>query len=173
MNNNSDLGVHKSHLCSLEKCCNRWLVYRLTAQKLGMNEKNKQIIAVANVYTCNQNLSIRPQFQNWCITTTFYSYGSTTTGGAKLVQPQLPWHRLEAEWLPMAPATNTFTHIHNPMWVKCVAPGQRLGEISNHQSSSYWTDPPAALKSRRAPGSQTPQKLLLNSSAQKKKVCRF
>lgn len=104
---------------------------------------------------------------------TFHSYGSTTTGGAKLVQPQLPWHRLEAEWLPMAPATNTFTHIHNPMWVKCVAPGQRLGEISNHQTSSYWTDPPAALKSRRAPGSQTPQKLLLNSSAQKKKVCRF
>lgn len=88
---------------------------------------------------------------------TFYSYGSTTTGGAKLVQPQLPWHRLEAEWLPMAPATNTFTHIHNPMWVKCVARGQRLGEISNHQTSSYWTtllppwraEEPQGLKQRR------------------------
>lgn len=70
---------------------------------------------------------------------TFYLYGSTTTTGAKLVQPQLSWHRLEAEWMPMAPATNTFTHIHKPMWVKCLAPGQRLGEISNHQTLSYWT----------------------------------
>lgn len=70
---------------------------------------------------------------------TFYSYGSITTTGAKLVQPQLPWHRLEAEWMPVAPATNTFTHIHKPMWVKCLAPGQRLGEISNHQTLSYWT----------------------------------
>lgn len=41
---------------------------------------------------------------------TFYSYGSTTTGGAKLVQPQLPRHRLEAEWLPMAPCDQ---HIHS------------------------------------------------------------
>lgn len=84
----------------------------------------------------------------WRPIMTFYSYGSTTTGSG---------HRLEAEWLPMAPATNTFTHIHNPMWVKCVAPGQRVGEISNHQTSSYWTtllppwraEEPQALKHHR------------------------
>lgn len=184
MNNNSDLGVHKSHLCSLEKYCNRWLVYRLTAHKLGMNEKNKQIVAVANVYTCNQNLSIRPQFHNWCITTDKQNFISVKTNNDFSLDLQLlvvlnlcshsfldtDWRQSGCQW---PHATDTFTHIHNSMWVKCVAPGQRLGEISNHQTSSYWTDPPAALKSRRAPGSQTPQKLLLNSSAQKKKVCRF
>lgn len=104
---------------------------------------------------------------------TVYSYGSTTTGGAKLVQPQLPWHRLEAEWLPMAPATNTFTHIHTPNVGKMRCPRTETGWDIKSPNLQLLDDPPAALKSRRAPGSQAPQKLKLNSSAQKKKVCRF
>lgn len=52
------------------------------------------------------------------------------TGGSRLhVQPQLPWGKLTAAWLPICakrplrPPPNIHSHSHKAMWVRCLAQG--------------------------------------------------